>query len=224
LYLRGIYDIHTFTAAHDKKAEILQTQTGYMPVLYRKMYGDYPQFSKMGHPEKTKRLKSRKTNVEHRSWIRKQRSTRPKMEASIMHCLHKLGRWPNSLEYDALRADRIPKLKDPRNFPGRSCVLGQFGTWAAFIQHMEIKHPQPETTVQSKIEQCFFICHDQLGRWPSSFEYAKIRREQIPTLRFPRDFISCPRICDVMGGWGKAVEYMRVRYPEKTTAPEKQSV
>jgi hypothetical protein len=70
-----------------------------------------------------------------------------------------------------------------------------------------------------KIESALLVCHDQLGRWPNSCEYDRVRQKALPTFEDPRDFPSQPSILSAFGGWTYLLAYMQQLYPERVAGP-----
>lgn len=220
LYKRGIYNSIVFKSAKEKEAQILQIHVQYIPMMYRKMYSSYPQFKGMGHREKYKRFRSRQNNIEMRPYLRKKKLTLPKIQQAILSFHQEFYRWPNKLEYMEFRDGKLATVKDSRDFPDATCIYQHFCTWPNLIAHMEKEFPEYQVSPHFKMEKSMLYCYQELGRWPSSYEYNQIRNKNPDKLYLRRNFPSVPILIQKYGGWEKIKQHMGRHYAAKDNYTE----
>jgi hypothetical protein len=214
MHLRGVYGCSEFSSWEGhKNARIVRVSTVHTHFLRRKMYDDWDErFGEFGHPEKKARLARKRIHIDSRPGQQKKRKTLRKIESALISCHDQLGRWPDSGEYDRVRARLAKTLADPRDFPIRGCILKHFGTWKSAVEFVEKKYPHRASGEAIAVERAMLWCHSQLGRWPSSYEYERLRKE-FGDLENRKDFPAAASALARFMSWENVLTYMREHHP-----------
>jgi hypothetical protein len=215
LYLRGVYKTSEFWSGRNcKDARKIRISAEHTHFMLRKMYVEWErQFGTLGHPEKKRRLYSKRVPIDSRPWDEKRRYTVPKIKAAFEICYQHFGRLPNCKEYARLREERIASFEDPHDFPGSGCVRKHFGpswrsvlVWAARELEIGGDPALVDRRDLAAAALCLFA-NDLGGRIPNSREYRDMRRARRDCGQEIGDLPCYQSISAWFSSWSEAQEY-----------------